>query len=87
EMPEHLKNVDTNQYQPKITNPTETLKEMLSQLTIASKESIYETYDTQVQTNTIVAPGSDAAVVRVRHHDKALAITTDVNGRYLYLNP
>ncbi|PAK84206.1 phosphoribosylformylglycinamidine synthase subunit PurL [Lentilactobacillus parakefiri] len=86
-VPEHLKNADSKQYQPQISNPTETLKEMLGQLTIASKESIYETYDTQVQTNTVVAPGSDAAVVRVRHHDKALAITTDVNGRYLYLNP
>ena len=86
-VPEHLKNVDSAQFEPQISNPTETLKEMLGQLTIASKESIYETYDTQVQTNTVVAPGSDAAVVRVRHHDKALAITTDVNGRYLYLNP
>lgn len=86
-VPEHLKNVEKTQYQPHISNPTETLKQMLTQLTIASKESIYNTYDTQVQTNTVVAPGSDAAVVRVRHHDKALAITTDVNGRYLYLNP
>lgn len=86
-VPEHLKDADPKQYQPQIVNPTETLKQMLDQLTIASKEDIYETYDTQVQTNTVVAPGSDAAVVRVRHHDKALAITTDVNGRYLYLNP
>lgn len=86
-MPEHLKTADPSQFQPEIKNPTTTLKQMLSQLTIASKESIYRTYDTQVQTNTVVAPGSDAAVVRVRHYDKALAITTDVNGRYLYLNP
>ncbi len=86
-MPEHLKHADNHQFQPQITNPTETLQEMLGQLTIASKEAIYETYDTQVQTNTVVAPGSDAAVVRIRHYDKALAMTTDVNGRYLYLDP
>ncbi len=86
-VPEHLKTADPNQYVPVISQPTETLKQMLSELTIASKEEIYKTYDTQVQTNTVVAPGSDSAVVRVRHHDKALAMTTDVNGRYLYLNP
>ena len=87
EVPAHLKDSDTKQFVPEIKNPTATLKQMLTQLTIASKESIYQTYDTQVQTNTVVAPGSDAAVVRVRHYDKALAMTTDVNGRYLYLNP
>ncbi|GAF37367.1 phosphoribosylformylglycinamidine synthase subunit PurL [Lentilactobacillus farraginis] len=87
EMPAHLKTAEPTQFDPIIKNPTAVLKQMLTQLTIASKESIYQTYDTQVQTNTVVAPGSDAAVVRVRHYDKALAITTDVNGRYLYLNP
>lgn len=87
EVPAHLKDADTKQFVPEIKSPTATLKQMLTQLTIASKESIYQTYDTQVQTNTVVAPGSDAAVVRVRHYDKALAMTTDVNGRYLYLNP
>jgi len=35
----------------------------------------------------VVKPGSDAGVIRIRHTDKALAVTTDVNGRYLYLNP
>lgn len=87
EMPAHLKTAEPTQFDPIIKNPTAVLKQMLTQLTIASKESIYQTYDTQVQTNTVVAPGSDAAVIRVRHYDKALAITTDVNGRYLYLNP
>lgn len=38
-------------------------------------------------TNTVVAPGSDAAVIRLRHSNKALAMTTDCNARYLYLNP
>ena len=48
---------------------------------------IYETYDSQVRTNTVVRPGSDAAVMRVRGTNKALAMTTDCNARYLYLNP
>ena len=40
-----------------------------------------------VRTNTVVGPGSDAAVVRIRGTKKALALTTDCNARYLYLNP
>ena len=40
-----------------------------------------------VRTNTVVAPGSDAAVVRIRETNKALAMTTDCNSRYIYLDP
>ncbi|WP_100330182.1 phosphoribosylformylglycinamidine synthase subunit PurL [Bacillus xiapuensis] len=65
----------------------ETLIQLLSQPTIASKEWVYGQYDYQVRTNTVVAPGSDAAVIRVRGTDKALAMTTDCNSRYLYLDP
>ena len=72
---------------PTIIDPTETLLALLQQPTIASKKSIYETYDSQVLTNTVVAPGSDAAVLRIRGTNKALAMTMDCNSRYLYLNP
>ncbi|MGG5331277.1 phosphoribosylformylglycinamidine synthase subunit PurL [Enterococcus sp. AZ163] len=72
---------------PKVENATDTLLELLKQPTVASKRSIYETYDSQVRTNTVVRPGSDAAVLRVRGTNKALAMTTDCNARYLYLNP
>lgn len=74
-------------YQPVIEEPGQVLLDLLQQLTIASKRSIYETYDSQVQTNTVVCPGSDAAVIRVRGTNKALAMTTDCNARYLYLDP
>ncbi len=72
---------------PEVTDAGETLLELLKQPTIASKRSIYETYDSQVRTNTVVRPGSDAAVLRVRGTNKALAMSTDCNARYLYLNP
>lgn len=65
----------------------EILLRLLQQPTIASKKMIYETYDSQVLTNTVVLPGSDAAVLRIKGTDKALAMTMDCNGRYLYLNP
>ncbi|MEK3888371.1 phosphoribosylformylglycinamidine synthase subunit PurL [Bacillus sp. FSL K6-3431] len=72
---------------PEIQNHAQMLKKLLQQPTIASKEWVYDHYDSMVQTNTVVAPGSDAAVIRVKGHDKALAITTDCNSRYIYLDP
>lgn len=72
---------------PKLENYKETLLALLRQPTIASKEWVFDQYDYQVRTNTVVIPGSDAAVVRVRGTKKALAMTTDCNSRYIYLNP
>ena len=78
---------DMDDFKPEVKDATETLLGLLQQPTIASKRMIYETYDSQVRTNTVVRPGSDAAVMRVRGTNKALAMTTDCNARYLYLNP
>ncbi|SDI40812.1 phosphoribosylformylglycinamidine synthase subunit PurL [Alteribacillus bidgolensis] len=65
----------------------QTLLDLLKQPTIASKEWVYDQYDYMVQTNTVVQPGSDAAVLRVRGKNKALAMTTDSNSRFIYLDP
>ncbi|MFC3039441.1 phosphoribosylformylglycinamidine synthase subunit PurL [Virgibacillus xinjiangensis] len=73
--------------QPEVKDHTDMLKKLLQQPTIASKEWVYDQYDSMVQTNTVLAPGSDAAVIRVKGTNKALAITTDCNSRYLYLDP
>lgn len=72
---------------PAVENVSETLLNLLKQPTIASKEWVYDQYDYMVRTNTIVAPGSDAALVRIRGTEKALAMTTDCNSRYIYLDP
>ncbi|MET3508408.1 phosphoribosylformylglycinamidine synthase subunit PurL [Halalkalibacter oceani] len=72
---------------PVVSDYKETLLQLLAQPTIASKEWVYDQYDYMVQTNTVVEPGSDAAVVRIRGTRKALAMTTDCNSRYLYLDP
>ncbi|MFP7299592.1 phosphoribosylformylglycinamidine synthase subunit PurL [Neobacillus niacini] len=72
---------------PQVEDLKETLKQILSQPTIASKEWVYNQYDYMVRTNTVVAPGSDASVVRIRGTRKALAMTTDCNSRYVYLDP
>jgi phosphoribosylformylglycinamidine synthase II len=60
---------------------------LISNPTIASKEWIYRQYDHQVGTNTVVLPGGDAAVLRIRGTKKGIALTTDCNSRYVYLDP
>ncbi|GAB2547523.1 phosphoribosylformylglycinamidine synthase subunit PurL [Gracilibacillus alcaliphilus] len=74
-------------YQPEVSNHAETLKQLLQQPTIASKEYVHDQYDSMVQANTVFSPGSDAAVVRIQGYDKAIAMTTDCNSRYIYLDP
>lgn len=63
------------------------LLKLLSSPNIASKEGVYRQYDHQVGDNTVVLPGSDAAVLRIQGTQKAISLTTDGNGRYCYLNP
>jgi phosphoribosylformylglycinamidine synthase subunit PurL len=72
---------------PQVDDYKDVLLKLLSQPTIASKEWVYQQYDYMVRTNTVVSPGSDAAVVRIRGTRKALAMTTDCNSRYVYLDP
>ena len=67
--------------------PRSVLLRLLSSHDIASKRWIYRQYDHQVQTNTIQGPGGDAAVLRLKGTQKGVAVTTDGNGRYAYLDP
>jgi phosphoribosylformylglycinamidine synthase subunit PurL len=68
-------------------DPSWTLERLLGSPTIASKRWVYRQYDTTVRTNTVIGPGGDAAVVRLRGTQRALALKTDCNGRYTYLDP
>ena len=72
---------------PEERDPLWTLVELLASPTIASKAWVYRQYDVSVGTSTVAGPGGDAAVVRLRGTDKALALKTDCNGRYVYLDP
>ncbi|MBM4123966.1 MAG: phosphoribosylformylglycinamidine synthase subunit PurL, partial [Nitrospira sp.] len=72
---------------PDVKDATAVLRSLLESPTIARKGWIYQQYDHMVRTNTLVRPGSDAAVVRIKGTTKALAMTTDGNGRYCVLNP
>ena len=75
-------------FAPEGTNLTANFTKLLGSPTIASKEWITEQYDSMVRTNTLAGPGaSDAAVVRIKGTKRALALATDGNGRWCYLNP
>jgi phosphoribosylformylglycinamidine synthase len=88
---------DWFQFAPEGTDLTANFRKLLASPAIASKRWITEQYDTSVRTNTIAGPGaSDAAVVRIKESEKngpsgkivrALALSTDANGRWCFLNP
>jgi phosphoribosylformylglycinamidine synthase len=54
---------------------------------IVSKQWVYEQYDYMVRTNSVIQPGGDAAVVRIKGTNKAISTKTDCNARYVYLDP
>jgi phosphoribosylformylglycinamidine synthase II len=66
---------------------SEVLRRLLASPNIASAEWVFRQYDHMVQTNTVVAPGGDAAVLQLKGYRQGIAITADGNGRYCYLDP
>jgi phosphoribosylformylglycinamidine synthase II len=86
---------DTTNFLKQISTPTETsvssvvnsLRQLLRDPTIASKNWVYRQYDHTVRTGTMVKPGSDAAVFFVRYANKILAATSDCNSLYCALDP
>ena len=63
------------------------LMNLVASPTIANKEWVFRQYDHMVQTNTILLPGADASVLRIKDSKKALAMTLDGNSLYAHLNP
>jgi phosphoribosylformylglycinamidine synthase len=62
-------------------------RRLLASPGIASKRWVYRQYDHMVRTNTLVLPGMGAGVVRVKGTNRALALSVDCNGRFVYLDP
>jgi len=62
-------------------------RRLMASPTIASKRWVYRQYDHMVRTNTLVVPGMGAGVVRVKGTRRALALSTDCNARFVYLDP
>ncbi len=81
------RDISTIEELPEEADAAWTLRRLLSSPTIASKAWAYRQYDSTVRTNTVIGPGGDAAVLRIRGTNKAIAVKTDCNGRYTYLDP
>jgi phosphoribosylformylglycinamidine synthase len=64
-----------------------TLLRLLASPNIASKRWAFRQYDSLVGSNTVVGPGSDAAVLRIKGTNKAIALSVDCNSRYCFLDP
>jgi len=72
---------------PEVSSIEETLETLLYSSDLASKEFLYSQYDSMAKNNTLAGPGSDAGIIRIKGTEKALAITSDGNSRYVYLDP
>jgi phosphoribosylformylglycinamidine synthase len=71
---------------------TAELKQLLASANVCSKRWVHEQYDTMVQTNTVIGPGGEAGVMRIKAtgtpgHERGLAMALDGNGRWCYLDP
>ncbi|WP_353948472.1 phosphoribosylformylglycinamidine synthase subunit PurL [Sporolactobacillus sp. Y61] len=84
---EYKENQSAPAWHPSITDYAGTIRKLLMQPTLAAKDWVTRQYDYMVQTNTVIPPGSDAAVIRVRGTNKGLAMTTDCNAKYLAVDP
>ncbi len=63
------------------------LIKLLSTPNITNKSYVYNQYDSTVRTNTVQGPGQSAGIIRIKDTDVGLSVSTDCNGRYVYLNP
>ncbi|HIF38746.1 MAG TPA: phosphoribosylformylglycinamidine synthase subunit PurL [Gemmatimonadetes bacterium] len=83
----NLRSKDLSHLKTRSSGYEEIFLDLLGSGNICSKRWLYQQYDTTVRTNTVIPPGADAGVIRLRENNKAIAATTDCNGRYVYLNP
>jgi len=72
-----------------IKNPetSKALRALLDSPNVASKKWVYRQYDSIVQSNTVLGPGSDAAVIRIKNSRRAMALKVDSNPRACALDP
>ncbi len=75
------------EHELQLAHPARTLLRLLGSPNIGSRAWIYDQYDSTVRTNTVIQPGGDAGVLRIRGTNKGIAAKVDCNARYVYLNP
>jgi len=85
--PETAPPIEVDQVEASTAELDSTFMRIIGHPTIASKEWVYRQYDHMVRTNTVVLPGSDSAVIRVKEKRRGLAMTLDSNARYCKVDP
>lgn len=85
--PDWLDAVQSREFDGSALDVADTLLALLSDPAIGSSAWIHEQYDHMLFLNTVVGPGSDASLLRIKGTEKALAVSTDGNGRLCYLDP
>jgi phosphoribosylformylglycinamidine synthase len=85
--PDWLDEVQARTFDYPMPDTASALLELLSDPAIGSSAWVYEQYDHMLFLNTIVGPGSDGSLLRIKGTDMALAVSTDGNGRLCYLDP
>ena len=68
-------------------DPLKCLKQVISAPNYCSRAKVWEQYDTTILSKTLVGPGSDAAIIKIKDSKKALAFTCDVNPKYCFADP
>jgi phosphoribosylformylglycinamidine synthase len=81
------RNFDLSKFSLSNDTPSNIFLKILASENIASRKFIFSQYDHQVQTNTVVGPGGDAALIRIKGTNKGLASATDGNSKMCYLDP
>ncbi|MHB9002943.1 MAG: phosphoribosylformylglycinamidine synthase subunit PurL [Coriobacteriia bacterium] len=85
--------MDSLPHPSSVDNLTQVMLDVLASPNVCSRHWIWEQYDHQVMANTVVLPGSDAAVIRISDTgrgemtNRGIAVSSDCNGRYCYLDP
>ena len=72
---------------PPLADPGSALLRLLASPNLSSRRGVFRRYDHMVGDSTVVAPGGDAAMLRVKGTKLGIAVTTDCNSRYCYLDP
>ncbi len=85
--PRYLSQIKDKINYKKPDNLNDTVLQLLSSPNLCNKKWVIEQYDHMVRTNTVCPPGSDASIVRIKGTDKSIAMTTNCNSKYCYLNP
>ena len=85
--PEWLDELQARSSDVAIANISETLLDLLADPGIGSSAWVHEQYDHMLFLSTVIGPGSDGSLLRIKGTEKALAVSTDGNGRLCYLDP